>query len=76
MLGQAARFTAIGLVLGLAGAFAVSRLLQQLLYETEPTDVAAYAVTISTIAIVAALATLGPARRAGRVDPLTALRTE
>ena len=76
ILGQAARLTAIGLVLGLAGAFAVSRLLQQLLYETEATDLAAYAVTISTIAIVAALATLGPARRAGRVDPLTSLRNE
>jgi putative ABC transport system permease protein len=76
VLGQASRLTAIGLVLGLAGAFAVSRLLQQLLYETKATDVAAYAVTISTIAIVAALATLGPARRAGRVDPLTALRSE
>jgi putative ABC transport system permease protein len=76
VLGQSLRLTAIGLALGLAGALAAARGLQQLLYETEPRDVAAYAVTISTIAIVATLASVGPARRAGRVDPLTALRSQ
>ncbi|HYN08921.1 MAG TPA: ABC transporter permease [Vicinamibacterales bacterium] len=76
VLRQGLRLTAIGLALGLAGALAVSRGLQELLYETEPRDVLAYAITISTIAIVAILASVGPARRAGRVDPLTALRSQ
>ena len=74
VLGQASRLTALGLVLGLAGAMAVSRLMRQLLYETAPTDFTAYAVTISMIVVVALAATIGPARRAGRADPLTVLR--
>ena len=74
VLGQASRLTALGLVLGLAGAIAVSRLMRQLLYETAPTDFTAYAVTISMIVVVALAATIGPARRAGRADPLTVLR--
>jgi predicted permease len=76
VLRQGLRLTAVGLTLGLAGALAVSRGLQELLYETEPRDLPAYATTLATIAIVATLASVGPARRAGRADPLTALRTD
>jgi ABC-type lipoprotein release transport system permease subunit len=53
---------------------AVSRLLQQLLRETAPTDISAYAITITMILVVALVATIGPARRAGRADPLAVLR--
>jgi len=74
VFGQGLWLTAIGLALGLAGALATGRVLDQLLYETEPYDPAAYAVTILAILATAALACLAPARRAARVDPLTALR--
>ena len=74
VVGQGVWLTAIGLALGLAGALAVGRGLDRLLYETEPRDPAAYVVTIVTIAATALLACLVPARRAARVDPLSALR--
>jgi putative ABC transport system permease protein len=74
VFGQGLWLTALGLALGLIGAYATGRGLDRLLYETEPRDPAAYAVTIVTIAAVALLACFGPARRAARVDPLTALR--
>jgi putative ABC transport system permease protein len=74
VFGQGLWLTAIGLALGLAGALATGRVLDQLLYETEPYDPAAYAVTILAILATAALACLAPARRAARVDPLSALR--
>ncbi len=74
VFSQGLWLTTIGLALGLAGALATGRGLDRLLYETEPNDPAAYAVTIVTIAATALLACLIPARRAARVDPLTALR--
>ena len=68
------RLAALGLVIGSAGAYAVSRLLGGLLYEVEPTDPAAYAAAAGGILIAAALACLLPARRASRSDPLSALK--
>lgn len=67
---------AVGLALGLAGAYATSASLSTLLFETAPTDPGAYSVTIATIAVVMALACLGPARRAANADPLLALRAQ
>jgi len=74
VFGQGLWLTAVGLALGLVGAFATGRVLDQLLYETEPRDPLAYGVTILAILITAVFACLAPARRAARVDPLTALR--
>ncbi len=68
--------TAFALGIGLAGSFALSRVLQTLLFEVTPTDpvtlasVAAWMVAVSTIAAIL------PARRASRVDPTVALRYE
>jgi putative ABC transport system permease protein len=76
VLIQGWRLTAVGLVLGLAGAFVTSRLLQRLLFETESRDPIVYIAIVTVIAIVTSLACLGPARRAARVDPLTALRSQ
>jgi putative ABC transport system permease protein len=76
VLAQSLRLTATGLLLGLAGAYAAARALQQLLYETAVTDMPAYTVTIALLVVVAGLATLGPARRAGRADPLIALKSQ
>ena len=76
ILGHGLRLTAVGLVAGLAGAFALGRVLQTLLYEVEPTDPRTYG-TVALVLVLAALAaSVVPALRAMRVDPLTALRTE
>ena len=65
-----------GLVLGLAGAVALSRVLANLLFDTMPTDPATFAL-VSLVLLVAALtACFLPARRTLRVDPMAALRTE
>jgi predicted permease len=66
----------IGLVLGLAGSFAATRLLTKLLYGVKPTDPLTYAAVAVVLAVVAILATYVPARRALKVDPLIALRQE
>ena len=67
---------AIGLVLGIAGSFAATRLLQEVLYEVKPFDPSVFAAVAATFAIVALLACLIPARRATKVDPMVALRAE
>jgi putative ABC transport system permease protein len=68
--------TTIGVVAGLAGAFALNRLIAFLLFGVQPTDVATLAAVTATILLVAGLASYLPARRASRVDPMVALRCE
>lgn len=65
-----------GLLLGLGGALAASRLLQQALYEVKPFDPLVFGAVSALFAFVAALACIIPAASAMRVDPLTALRAE
>jgi ABC-type antimicrobial peptide transport system permease subunit len=65
-----------GLVVGLAGALALSRFLESLLYGVEPTDAALYAAVALAVVLVSLAACLVPARRAMRVDPLATLRAE
>jgi putative ABC transport system permease protein len=65
-----------GLVFGLVGAVAVTRLMQTLLFDVRPSDPATMAAVAAVIATVALIACYVPARRATRVDPLIALRTE
>jgi len=66
----------LGLVLGLAGALALSRFLEKLLYDVKPTDPTVFVGVASLLLLVALLASWLPARRAANVDPLVALRHE
>jgi predicted permease len=67
---------ALGLTLGLAGAFGVSRVLRTLLVQVTPTDPVTFVTITVILTSVAIAACLLPARRATRVDPLVALRAE
>jgi len=66
----------LGLAIGIAGSFALTRLLKNLLYMVKPTDAATYAIVSALLIAVAVLAAYLPARRAARVDPSVALRWE
>jgi len=68
------KLTLIGLLLGLAGAFALTRLVSTMLFGVTSTDVATFVGVSLTLIVVALIACYFPARRATRVDPLTALR--
>jgi putative ABC transport system permease protein len=76
VLGQGMILTAIGLVLGLAGAFASARLLTTMLFQVRPTDPMVYLAVTLSLTAVALLATYVPARRACTIDPLATLRQE
>jgi putative ABC transport system permease protein len=73
---QGMSLTVLGLALGIAGAFVVTRLMTGLLYQTEPLDVATFASVTAVLAAVALLSCYLPARRAARVEPMAALRAE
>jgi putative ABC transport system permease protein len=74
VLRQGMLLTLIGIVIGLVGALAISRIIASLLFGITPTDSLTLAVVSLIAAIAALLACLIPARRATRVDPMKALR--
>ena len=76
VVGTGMKVAAIGLVLGVATAAGMSRLLASLLNGVSPTDPLTFAVVVTTLAAVAFLAAFIPARRASSVDPIVALRYE
>ena len=73
---QSLGMVVIGTIVGLIGAFALTRLIQTLLFEVTATDPVTYVSVIGILAVVALLACYIPARRAAKVDPLVALRYE
>ena len=76
VLGEVGRMVALGLLLGVAGALAATRLVTSLLYGLNPNDAPTLVASAVLLAAVAVLAGYLPARRAARVDPVTALREE
>lgn len=76
VLGDGARVVAAGVIVGLAGAFALTRVLESLLYGVTATDASIFTTAAVFVAIAALAATWAPARRAARVDPRTALAAD
>jgi putative ABC transport system permease protein len=76
VMKQGLQATIIGVIVGLAGAFGVTRLMASLLFGVQPTDAATIAAVIATISIVAGIACWLPAWRASRLDPNVVLRTD
>ncbi len=76
ILGQGARLLGLGLIIGLAGALALSRVLGSFLFEVKPVDPVIYAGVSILLAAATILACWIPARRASRIDPIVTLRAE
>jgi putative ABC transport system permease protein len=76
ILGQGMALALAGVALGLFGALWLTRLLQQLLFEVAPSDPLTYIGVAAVLGLAALVACYVPARRAARVDPIIALRTE
>jgi ABC-type antimicrobial peptide transport system permease subunit len=76
IMRQGLGLVAIGAVIGLAGAFGLTRVLESQLFGVGVTDPLTYGAVTGLLIGVAALATIVPALRATRVDPIVALRSE
>jgi predicted permease len=76
VLRQGMKLVGIGIVIGLAGAWMLTRILTTMLYEVKPTDSLTFLAVPVLLIMVAILACWLPARQAARIDPITALRHE
>ena len=76
VLRQGGRLALLGVLFGLAGAFALTRVMESVLFGVSPTDPATYIAASTGLLVIALLATYLPARRAAGVDPVEALRAE
>jgi len=76
VVGQGMRLVGVGLAIGVAAAIAFSGLLTRMLFAVAPRDAATLVAAPLVLGVVALVACLVPARRATRVDPSIALRTE
>jgi putative ABC transport system permease protein len=76
LLAECLRLTAIGLAIGVASALAATRVLSSFLFEVGAVDAATYGAVAAVLTLCALLACWAPARRAARIDPMRALRSE
>jgi putative ABC transport system permease protein len=76
VVGEGLRLSAAGMVVGLAGAFVVTRVMTSMLVGVKATDPLTFASIAMLFTAIAALASLVPARRASRLDPINAIREE
>src|SRR5262249_50424460 len=76
VLGDGMRLVGLGLLIGAGAALALGRLVSSLLYGISATSVSTYVAVAAGLALVAFIAIVLPARRATRVDPMQALRSE
>jgi putative ABC transport system permease protein len=76
VLQHGLKLTAFGILIGLASAFVLTRLIRNRLFGIEPTDPITFAIVSVLLTGVALLASWLPARRAARIDPMEALRYE
>jgi ABC-type antimicrobial peptide transport system permease subunit len=76
VIKQGLRLAAVGVVIGVIGAWASTRLMTTLLFGVTPMDSITLIVVVATLVLVALAACYVPARRATKVDPLVALREE
>jgi putative ABC transport system permease protein len=76
VLSGGTRLAAIGLAIGLAAALLATRAMSSMLFGVKPTDLTSYLVMAAVLMLIAVIATFLPARRATKIDPLVALRSE
>jgi len=76
VLSRGMKMAMAGVAIGLVAAFGLTRLMSSMLFGVRPTDPLTFTAIASVLLLVALLATYLPARRATKVDPLTALRSE
>jgi ABC-type antimicrobial peptide transport system permease subunit len=75
-MAHGVKLVAIGLAVGVAAALALTRLMSTLLFGVQATDPMTYVVVSLVLGAIALVATYLPARRAARIDPVVALRTD
>jgi ABC-type antimicrobial peptide transport system permease subunit len=76
VLGDSLQMVAAGVLIGVPAAYAVGRYLESQLFGLEPVDPSTASLALIALLVIAGVAAMVPARRAARVDPLTALREE
>jgi putative ABC transport system permease protein len=76
VVGEGLKLSAVGVVIGLIGALAITRVMASLLVGVNPTDPVTFAAIVALFGIIAATASWIPARRASRLDPMAAIREE
>ncbi|MGA2443660.1 MAG: FtsX-like permease family protein, partial [Tepidisphaeraceae bacterium] len=76
VVGRGLALAGIGVTIGLAASYGLTRLMSSLLYGVKANDLVTFTAVAATLSAVAAVACYIPARRATRVDPITALRHE